>query len=107
MGACKKLSVKIEKNKSILTALIEGDIDHHTAKDIRFTIDNAIEEINPNTLELDFKEVQFMDSSGIGLIMGRFRLMKLLNGNLKVVNVPDHIDRLIKLSGLKALGIVN
>lgn len=101
------MGVRIEKNKNILTAIIEGDIDHHTAKDIRTSIDNNIEETNPDILEIDFGGVQFMDSSGIGLIMGRFRLMKLINGKLKIINVPLHIERLIKLSGLEALGIIS
>lgn len=101
------MGVKLEKNKDVLTAIIEGDIDHHTAKDIRVAIDDSIEEMSPNTLNLDFGGVQFMDSSGIGLIMGRFKLMKLLNGQMKVVNVPEHIGRLIKLAGLTAFGIVD
>ena len=100
------MGVRLERNRNVLTAIIEGDIDHHTARDIRTAIDNSIEEMSPDALELDFGGVQFMDSSGIGLIMGRFRLMKLLNGKLKVVNVPPHIARLIKLSGLEALGII-
>lgn len=101
------MSVNIEKKGGTLIAFIEGDIDHHTAKEIRNYIDTNVEEENPKILELDFSKVQFMDSSGIGLIMGRYRLMKLLKGKLKIVNVPSHIDRLIKLSGLESFGIVS
>lgn len=101
------MSVEIEKKGDTLIALIEGDIDHHTAKEIRIYIDNSVEEENPQILELDFSKVQFMDSSGIGLIMGRYRLMSLLKGKLKIINVPNHIDRLIKLSGLESFGIVS
>ncbi|MDQ5984228.1 MAG: Anti-sigma F factor antagonist [Eubacteriales bacterium SKADARSKE-1] len=100
------MNIKTEFSDKTLTAIIEGDIDHHTAKGIRETIDLAVEEKNPSALTLDFGNVQFMDSSGIGLIMGRYRLMKLLNGNLELVNLPEHINRLISLSGLFSLDII-
>lgn len=101
-----KTNITTQFSKKDLTAIIQGDIDHHTAKGIRETIDAAIEEKNPSTLKLDFGNVQFMDSSGIGLIMGRYRLMKLLNGNLELLNLPEHINRIISLSGLFSLGII-
>ena len=47
-----------------------------------------------------------MDSSGIGLIMGRYRLMQLLKGKLEVINVPENIKKLINLSGLTSLNII-
>jgi len=89
-----------------LTAFIEGDIDHHNAKEIRESIDEKIEEENPNLLELDFSKVQFMDSSGIGLIMGRYKLMHAIEGKLQVINIPENIKKLIKLAGLASLNII-
>ena len=100
------MAVKIlPEKKGCVVAVIEGDIDHHTAKDIRETIDEYIEKYSPLFLKLDFGEVRFMDSSGIGLIMGRYKLMTSLRGKLKVVNVPRKLERMIKLSGLTTLGI--
>lgn len=100
------MAVKIlPEKKGCVVALIEGDIDHHTAKEIRETIDEYIEKYSPLFLKLDFSEVRFMDSSGIGLIMGRYKLMTSLRGKLKVVNVPKNLERMIKLSGLPTLGI--
>ena len=60
----------------------------------------------PSLLRLDFSGVKFMDSSGIGLIMGRYRLMSLYGGIVRVVNVPDELERMMKLSGLSALDIM-
>ncbi len=100
------MSVKMSSYQSTLTAFIEGDIDHHTSKEIRETIDSYAERYNPKLLELDFSKVQFMDTSGIGLIMGRFKLMIALRGNLKVINIPKNLERMIKLSGLGTLGIL-
>ena len=100
------MAVKIlPEKKGCVVAVIEGDIDHHTAKDIRETIDEYIEKYSPLFLKLDFGEVRFMDSSGIGLIMGRYKLMTSLRGKLKVVIVPSNLERMIKLSGLTTLGI--
>lgn len=99
------MSVKMSSYHSTLTAFIEGDIDHHTSKEIREEIDSYAERYSPKLLELDFSKVQFMDTSGIGLIMGRFKLMSALRGKLKVINIPKNLERMIKLSGLGTLGI--
>lgn len=99
------MGVTISQDNNILRALINGDVDHHTAYELRETIDNYIKLYTPEVLKLDFSEVQFMDSSGIGLIMGRFKLIKSLGGDLKVINVPKNLDRMIRLSGLSQLGI--
>lgn len=99
------MAVKILPYSNFSIASIEGDIDHHTAKDIRESIDFYIEKYSPKMLKMDFGQVRFMDSSGIGLIMGRFKLMKALKGKLKVVNIPKNLERMIKLSGLMRLGI--
>ena len=89
------MGVKLSVENSVMTAFIEGDIDHHTAKEIREIIDANIGRYSPRILYLDFSGVPFMDSSGIGLIMGRFR----------AVNIPKNLERMIRLSGLASLGI--
>lgn len=100
------MEIKIINDEETATAFIQGDIDHHTAKDIREQIDGYVQERRPRFLNLDFSSVQFMDSSGIGLIMGRHRLMQLVKGSVKVVNIPEHLKRLIKISGLLSLGVI-
>lgn len=99
------MGVHISPDQGTVTALVEGDIDHHSAKEIRESIDEYAEKYNPKLLVLDFSGVQFMDSSGIGLIMGRFKLMSALKGSLKVINIPKNLERMVKISGLGALGI--
>lgn len=99
------MNVKTVYDKGVLTALLFGEIDHHTARDIRRTIDGDIEKHHPNKLSLDFRRVKFMDSSGIGLIMGRYRLMQLVGGTVEIVNVPPHLNRIIELSGIRSLSI--
>ena len=97
------MPVRIENQDGIITAFIMGDIDHHSAKEIRETIDFALESSLPETLILDFKDVTFMDSSGIGLVMGRYKLMQSMNGQLRIQNVSSHMKKVMRLSGLDKL----
>lgn len=101
------MPVEIKQENSILTAFLTGDIDHHTAKELRETIDKAVEGALPTLLILDFKDVTFMDSSGIGLVMGRYKLMKSLDGEIKVSNASSHIKKVMKLAGLDRLAVMD
>ncbi|MBQ8000784.1 MAG: anti-sigma factor antagonist [Ruminococcus sp.] len=98
--------VEIENNENVMTAVLSGDIDHHRCAVIRKKIDARADSERPKVLVLDFSRVQFMDSSGVGLVMGRYRQMSLLGGRLKVINVPENIDKVFRLSGLERLGVM-
>lgn len=95
------VTLKIENN--ILTACIYGEIDHHTARGIREKIDEKIETSMPKKLILDFSKVGFMDSSGIGLIMGRYKLISRFGGTVSVINTNDAVNKVLILSGVMAL----
>ncbi len=84
---------------------LSGDIDHHRATGMRQSIDTVLCEERPSILELDFSGVTFMDSSGIGLIMGRYRLLNSWGGQLIVTHIPPHIEKLMHLAGLGCLPI--
>ena len=90
----------LEHTDDRLTALLTGEIDHHTAGKIRDEIDAAIEFHRPACLVIDFGGVSFMDSSGIGLVMGRYKLMKSIGGTVRVENTPKPLRKVMKLSGL-------
>lgn len=94
-----------EKNLE-MTALLKGEIDHHTAGKIREKIDAAVIKHQVRRLNLDFSGVSFMDSSGIGLIMGRFRLMQSRGGELRVVKVPPRLKKLMLMAGLSQLRVI-
>ena len=96
------LPVILEISEKKVTAYIQGEIDHHSAHGMREEIDNAIERVHPQ-LVLDFAGVTFMDSSGIGLVMGRFKTMQSFGGIVEVVHVSDHIRKVMKVSGLDKL----
>ncbi|OUP78706.1 hypothetical protein B5F08_06415 [Anaeromassilibacillus sp. An172] len=98
--------MEITYENDVMTAYLKGEIDHHSAAPIRSEIDGKSESLRPKILRLDFSGVKFMDSSGIGLIMGRYRQISLLGGSLEVVNIPKSLDRIISLSGVCSLGVV-
>lgn len=98
--------LELEFNDTVLTAHLKGELDHHSAAVIRKKIDSKAEMLKPRTLELDYSGVQFMDSSGIGLIMGRYRQMSLMGGEVKVTNVPPHLKKIFSLSGIETLGVI-
>ena len=106
LGGAILMGLKMILQGDTLTALLDGEIDHHIAKEIREAIDFEVSKSHPKLLRIDFSKIQFMDSSGIGLIMGRYKIMKSLNGKLLVTNASTQLNRLIKLSGLGALGVI-
>jgi len=97
------LQVRIDVKKNTLFAYLSGDIDHHTAKAMREEIDAAIDEHKPSLLVLDFGDVSFMDSSGIGLVMGRFKKMQTIDGEITITNTPLYIAKVMRISGIEKL----
>ena len=90
----------------VLTVYLSGELDHNRAAGLRAKIDGRVNALRPKTLELDFSKVSFMDSSGIGLIMGRYRSVGLIGGKLRVVNIPDNLTKIFALSGISSLGVL-
>ncbi len=84
----------------VLTIYLRQDIDHHTATDMRRGIDEEIIHAKPLCTVLNFAEVEFMDSSGVGLVMGRLKLMNELGGELKLAGVNKTCERIFDLSGI-------
>ena len=98
--------IETKFNNNVLTAYIKGEIDHDSAAKIRAHVDASVQSLKPKLLCLDFSRVGFMDSSGVGLVMGRYRTMKLLGGMLRVINIPDSVYRVFAMSGLEGLGVL-
>lgn len=97
------MSVKIITTEHRVTAYLEGEIDHHTAADMRREIDRSVAMVRPQILRLDFNDVTFMDSSGVGLVMGRYRSMKPFNGRIIVSGLSPQCYKVMKLSGIEKL----
>ena len=99
------MEVIFRVSEDILIACIKGEVDHHSSAPLRQTIDQSMKAFGCSHLVLDFSGVDFMDSSGIGLIMGRYRLMAARGGTLTVVGASERLLRVMKLAGLEKLPI--
>lgn len=97
------MSVEINVTGEVVTALLSGELDHHSAKAMRETIDGAVELNMPTLLVLDFKDVSFMDSSGIGLVMGRYRTLSKSGAELHITGASPQIHKMLKLAGIEKL----
>ena len=96
-----QLSTKIINNYLIVT--LKGELDHHTSEDARKKIDQQYYNNNLLNMVLDLRRLNFMDSSGIGLIMGRYKICKERQGNISIVSTSSYMDRILKMSGLLKL----
>lgn len=92
----------IKKDKRLIFE-IEEDIDECCVQKIRRRIDNEIQRYMPKEVIFDFSNVSFMDSAGIGLIIGRYKLMNMIGGELKIANVNTQIQKIFEMSGLLRL----
>jgi stage II sporulation protein AA (anti-sigma F factor antagonist) len=97
------MSVQIEIKGETMIAKLIGELDHHSAAGIREEIDNSAELNMPSMLILDFEKISFMDSSGIGLVLGRYRNLSKRGAEVKVIGVSPQIYKVMKLSGIERL----
>lgn len=93
--------VRCEMLKDFLHISVSGDIDHHSAKYIREEIDKAIFYFRPKLSVLNLSDVSFMDSSGLGLILGRYTRMQEIGGELRILGPSKEIEKIIKLAGIE------
>ncbi|HHT48900.1 MAG TPA: anti-sigma factor antagonist [Firmicutes bacterium] len=95
------MNLRLERNGRVLSVQITGELDLSTSPTFRNRIE---EELSQNQeiqhLVFDFKETSFIDSSGLGAILGRYKSISHRNGKISAVNVPPHLQRLFELSGL-------
>lgn len=92
--------VHYEQAGNCLVIYVTDDLDHHTAMSLREYSDGLINAGNIKHIIFDFDQVGFMDSSGIGLIMGRYKKVMFLGGRAAVTRVGDVVNRIFTLSGL-------
>ncbi len=97
------MDIKIENIGTTLVAKLTGELDHHTAPLLRDRLDREISLNNTVNIVLDFDGVTFMDSSGIGVIVGRYRQISARGGKVMVIRVKPQVDKILEISGLKKI----
>ena len=94
------MAVELQTQEKTLIAILSGEIDHHCAQPMRAEIDAKIDDLQPSVLVLDFAGVTFMDSSGIGIIIGRYKKISYFGGKVFVINTDTRIKKSLMICGL-------
>lgn len=90
-----------------LTIALCGEIDHHSARETMQAVGKKIDLYLPTVCILDFRDVTFMDSSGIAIVIHTLRRMRELDGALKLQNIPPQPLKVLKAAGIEKLTQIN
>ncbi len=91
---------KYEISQGVMIYYLPQELDHYAAEALKSKTEHVFEEEDIRILIFDFEKTMFMDSSGIGLLTGRFRKVHDKGGMVYVVNVCEGIDKILKMSGI-------
>lgn len=94
------MEVKLLGEKRALLVKVTGELDHHLAAKVKEEADNKMRCSNAVNVIFDFSELSFMDSSGIGVIMGRYKKVRTLGGRVIAYGVNAQILRIMEMSGI-------
>ena len=96
-------AVRFSAAGEVLYAYLSGEVDHDAAQSLRIQLDDALLARTPKTLVLDLGGVGFMDSSGVGLILGRQRVARTLGAALRVQHTPAQLTRVLQLAQIPCM----
>ncbi|NOU97621.1 anti-sigma F factor antagonist [Paenibacillus sp. LMG 31456] len=94
------LHIELKHQRKALIVRLKGELDHHTADTVRARMEEALEKGNVSHIILSLKELSFMDSSGLGVILGRYKQIVAKGGKMVVCDVNPSVYRLFEMSGL-------
>ena len=100
------MEIIFEVHEAVMTARLFGELDHHAAAEIRETIDCSLKQYAMRDLVFDFANVTYMDSSGIGLILGRVRLLQFWKGHVVLCGLSPNLGKMVELSGIASLAAI-
>ena len=92
--------MKYRVQENCMNIFLPNELDHHNAEEIKKESDQLIERNHIRYVIFDFAETNFMDSSGIGLVMGRYKLLNELGGKLEVTGLSNNSYKVMRLAGL-------
>ena len=91
------------EHKNLLIDFMATELDHHIASEVRETIDDILISKQVKNIIFNFKNINFMDSSGIGVIIGRYKKISSEGGKVFVVNVNPRVKKIFDLSGMNKI----
>lgn len=87
-------------DKTLLVQFTVTELDHHVSNYVKENVDDIIMRKNIKNIIFDFQNINFMDSSGIGVIIGRYKKIESLNGKVSVINMNPRVKKVFNLSGM-------
>ncbi|MDQ0213755.1 stage II sporulation protein AA (anti-sigma F factor antagonist) [Oikeobacillus pervagus] len=94
------LTIDMEVKEDVLCIRLSGELDHHTAENLRTRATETIENHEIRHIVLNLEQLSFMDSSGLGVILGRYKQIKQKHGEMVVCAISPAVQRLFEMSGL-------
>ncbi len=94
------MNTEFKEEDKLLLIQITEEIDHHTTEKLRRKMDYEITRFMPRKVMFDFSKVSFMDSAGIGLLIGRYKLAKMLGCSTKIINASQSVKKVLEMSGV-------
>ncbi|MBB5172984.1 anti-sigma F factor antagonist [Texcoconibacillus texcoconensis] len=94
------LKVDLEQRGHVLCVRLDGELDHHTSKQLKEQVDESLEKLDVEDVLLNLSNLTFMDSSGLGVILGRYKFVQNIGGQIVVCSIPQQIKRLFEMSGM-------
>lgn len=91
------------EDKTLLVEILSRELDHHVARDVKSEIDEILKKKQIDYIIFDFQYVNFMDSSGIGVIIGRYKKIVSHGGKIAVINMNDRLKKIFNLSGMNKI----
>lgn len=102
-----RMKIDFDEKDKLLNLEIDEEIDHHRAEILRRNADYEIQRRNPKRVILDFNNVYFMDSAGIGMVIGRYKTASMIGAKIEMKNVKPNIRKIFDMTGvLKIIPIV-
>ncbi|MFX0548014.1 anti-sigma F factor antagonist [Hathewaya histolytica] len=92
--------LEFENLEDKLVVHMRGELDHHSAEEVRNKIDDRLDRDSITKLIMDFNGITFMDSSGIGVVIGRYKKLNMKNGDIAVIRVNNPVNKVFELSGM-------
>ncbi|MBE5785366.1 MAG: STAS domain-containing protein [Clostridiales bacterium] len=97
------MQIKTKREGETLAVLLTGELDHHSAAPLRVELDAMLQDEGIRCLILDLCGVSFMDSSGLGVVLGRYKALKARRGSLRIRGASKPVERILKMAGVYAL----
>ncbi|GGH79228.1 stage II sporulation protein AA (anti-sigma F factor antagonist) [Pullulanibacillus pueri] len=94
------LHIDLEVKDQVLCVRLVGELDHHSAEDLRAQVTQILDQHLIKHILLNLGELEFMDSSGLGVILGRYKQITSIGGEMVVCSISAPVKRLFEMSGM-------